>query len=299
MGLPSTGTISLSQVNVELGLSATAIIDMNNATVRALFGVASGAIGMNNGHGKSRGFVRNIVISTHVTNYNLRNVLIGEGWDTIVPAIVTVTINSGIYVYSNNTGIPAFETGTYPAGSTINLTNNGFIIGMGGNGGTSQTSGANGGSALNASHPINITNNNTIGGGGGGAGGGANYTNMYASYVGGGGGGGRSGLANSGGGAGQANLGAGATYAGSGAGGDGTYLGAGAGGWGGSSNGVYYGGAGGTGGSWGASGSAGNGPAAGGTNAGVSGAGGAGGYCSTGSGNITWLATGLRYGGIV
>jgi hypothetical protein len=40
MPLPSSGSISLSQVNVELGLSATATITMNNAAVRTLFGAA-------------------------------------------------------------------------------------------------------------------------------------------------------------------------------------------------------------------------------------------------------------------
>lgn len=53
MPLPSTGEISLSAVNVELGLNATAQISMNDALVRTLAGVASGAIGMNNLQGKS------------------------------------------------------------------------------------------------------------------------------------------------------------------------------------------------------------------------------------------------------
>lgn len=55
MPLPSTGEISLSAVNVELGLNATAQISMNDALVRTLAGVASGAIGMNNLQGKSAG----------------------------------------------------------------------------------------------------------------------------------------------------------------------------------------------------------------------------------------------------
>jgi len=53
MALPASGAISLSAVNTELSLSATAAITMNDAAVRTLFGVASGAITMNNGYGKS------------------------------------------------------------------------------------------------------------------------------------------------------------------------------------------------------------------------------------------------------
>ena len=54
MTLPTSGNpISFSQVDVELGLSATAQISMNDTAVRTLFGVASGAIGMSCGLGKS------------------------------------------------------------------------------------------------------------------------------------------------------------------------------------------------------------------------------------------------------
>ena len=54
MTLPASGNpISFSQVDVELGYSATAQISMNDTAVRTLFGVASGAIGMSCGLGKS------------------------------------------------------------------------------------------------------------------------------------------------------------------------------------------------------------------------------------------------------
>ena len=55
MTLPTSGNpLSFSQVDVELGLSATAQISMNDTAVRTLFGVASGAIGMSSGFGKSK-----------------------------------------------------------------------------------------------------------------------------------------------------------------------------------------------------------------------------------------------------
>lgn len=42
MALPLSGSISLSQVNVELGRASNAAINMNESAVRALFGKASG-----------------------------------------------------------------------------------------------------------------------------------------------------------------------------------------------------------------------------------------------------------------
>jgi len=56
MTLPASGnSISLSQVNTELGRSATATIDMNDAAVRSLFGVGGSGttISMSDGWGKS------------------------------------------------------------------------------------------------------------------------------------------------------------------------------------------------------------------------------------------------------
>jgi hypothetical protein len=52
MTLPA-GQISLGQVNTELGLSATTLISLNQANVRALAGVPSGQIAMSNLQGKA------------------------------------------------------------------------------------------------------------------------------------------------------------------------------------------------------------------------------------------------------
>lgn len=53
MTLPASGPLSLSQVNVELGNPSTATISLNDANVRTLANVPSGAISMQNLLGKS------------------------------------------------------------------------------------------------------------------------------------------------------------------------------------------------------------------------------------------------------
>ena len=61
MALNSTGPISLGgattgqSINLELGLSATATISLNDTTVRSLLGVSSGAISLNSAYSKSHG----------------------------------------------------------------------------------------------------------------------------------------------------------------------------------------------------------------------------------------------------
>lgn len=64
MALQSSGTIDLSDVNVELGNAASTTITLGGSAVRDLFGVASGAISLTNGYGASAvGFV----MSNHTT----------------------------------------------------------------------------------------------------------------------------------------------------------------------------------------------------------------------------------------
>ena len=47
MALPSSGSaISFSQINTEIGRSATAALSMDDATLRLVFGVSSGEISM-------------------------------------------------------------------------------------------------------------------------------------------------------------------------------------------------------------------------------------------------------------
>ena len=205
MSLPVSGSISFNQINVELGRSGTASLNLNDSTVRSLFGQVSGVIDMNTGHGKSSVVTYNLTIAANTTDYNLHNALVTAGWDGTAVVNATVTINSGIIVGSTSTATYAFDTGVIPAGSTVNIVNNGYIVGRGGNGGnggankpyaTAPGSGAPGqagGPAMYLRYAVSITNGSGYiysGGGGGGGGGVTNGANVGYNSGGGGGGGG-------------------------------------------------------------------------------------------------------------
>ena len=217
-------------------------------------------------------FVFRQTISSDATNYVLRNAAITAGWDGIVPLDAEVTVSSGIVLSADSTGQYAFDTGvTFPAGTTLALINNGFVIGMGGAGGEAYTAGSNGGPALRAQYALGIDAAGGVIGGGGGGGGGNK----------GGGGGGRSGRTDAAGGVAVGN-GTSGTFSSGGSGGSSGGAG-GTTGPGGAGSGVSGGGGGG----WGASG-------------GTTGiyAGGTGGAAVVGNSYITWINTGTRYGDI-
>jgi len=155
--------------------------------------------------------VRPIVIDTSQDNINIRDIYDTLYDDPDASTEVPVTVSAGVTIGSSSTSTYAFETGDWPAGVTLTLTNFGRIQGAGGNGGNGLirltsgpswtayegSNGGNGGHAILAEYDIDIDNQGEIWGGGGGGGGGGSaylyYSSPSAQYgvgVGGDGGGG-------------------------------------------------------------------------------------------------------------
>lgn len=312
MTLNASGPISLGgatagqSIAVELGQSGTATISLNDANVRSLAEVPSGAIIMpTNFYGKSDVANLSYVFSAN-SNQTTITISALPGYKA-GKTNLTVTINAGILIVSTTTATPALTITGGTAGDTVVVVNNGFIAGRGGAGGS-----GTGGVAVSLGYPATINNTNPaayIGGGGGGggsqspAGGGGGAGNGPAPATGAGGGNGGTTFPGVGGAGGSAPFGGTATGSpGGSGGGGGGYSRAGSG-----HNPICnytappldYGGGGG--GGWGASGgnagpasrsgaAGGSGTAAGG-NAGPGPAGGAGGKAVALNGNsVTWTS---------
>lgn len=186
MALPSSGRMRLgSDVNVELGNSATAQIALGQASVRSLYGVASGAIRLAaDGYGKSNRPAISYTFTTSAANASLNITTLG-GYSA-GKSDVTVTVNAGVYLWASTTSNHGLSLTGGSSGDVITLVNNGYIIGCGGNA-NANSNGSAGGPALSLGFNIRLTNNSYIAGGGGG---GATGNNGNTTGGGGGAGGG-------------------------------------------------------------------------------------------------------------
>jgi len=273
----------------------------------------SGAISVGNFRPSSKTVTITVTVAANVVNFDLLSAITARLGTVGNPINCTCTINAGVYVGSNSTSTPGFTTGSsWPAGSSLTIVNNGYIIGRGGaggNGGGVSATGAAGGAGGTA---LNITLNTTInnlgylyGGGGGGGGGGSATGSNYGAYSGGGGGGGGQSFTSSTRGTnGGYTLWPGYTL-GSAAfdGTSGTLAGAGTGGGGawqqesGEGATILSGGDGGNGGTWGTAGSAGASGINWTSNYSGGSAGAAGKYLTKNGFTVTWTNTGTRLGG--
>ena len=94
----------------------------------------SGQITMNSFYGSVAATV--LTISSNTSNYNIKSAAVAAGGDTSTPVILT--INSGVTVSSSSTSNPAMKTDTgWSNGVTINIINNGSIVGANGSAGSS------------------------------------------------------------------------------------------------------------------------------------------------------------------
>ena len=118
----------------------------------------------------------NVLISSNIAEFDLEEELRDNWeWNTVQQVQGTITIPSGVTVFSTNTNIPAFRVPDLPSGSQVSLTNSGRIQGKGGNGGfivspSDTRPGQDGGLAFEVLSPVNVTNFGNISGGGGGGG---------------------------------------------------------------------------------------------------------------------------------
>jgi hypothetical protein len=120
---------------------------------------------------------------------------------------IPVVVDPNVQIYSNATGTPALDIGTWSEGGvniTLTIRTGAYITGAGGDGGLSVVDGGDGaaggaaGTGLYTRQAITVDNSGTIQGGGGGGGGGGGSGEevspgefVYAIGGGGGGGGGR------------------------------------------------------------------------------------------------------------
>ena len=142
MTLPASGAISLNNVNVELGLSGTTSINMNQASVRTLFGVASGAISMSDGYGKSNTIAIGYTVVAggggggNVTAGAYRS---GGGGGAGALRFTTANIASGAFAVTVGGGGGSATNGTDSSFNGLTSTGGGYC-------GPSNTAGNSGGS---------------------------------------------------------------------------------------------------------------------------------------------------------
>lgn len=140
--------------------------------------------------GRSRKRV-SVTITSNVTNYTLDVSKITDY--STGNTDITLYVSSAVYVYATTTSNAGLTVAALNADDTVEIINNGYIIGMGGAG----TTGPNslslipeaGGPALTVNRNVTITNNSYIAGGGGGGGGSRGSDTIYIGGGGGAGGG--------------------------------------------------------------------------------------------------------------
>lgn len=212
--LPSTGSISASEVNSALGRSSVAPIDWNDFELKTLAKVGNNSLSNTSesttDFASLRGTTRiEVVPTSNVTQVNLFSTVSGSY--NAGKSYITYYVSNDIVVGSSNTTVPALSVGGFASGDIVEivLQPNGYIVGCGGaggkgSGGWNNNSGSadpgypgeNGGTALYARSTTYVNNQGSVwgGGGGGGGGGGHNTGGKSRESEGGGGGGGGAGF---------------------------------------------------------------------------------------------------------
>ena len=167
MALQTSGSITLNDIHVEANGTTGTACSINESDIRELIDkTASTEMSFSDWYGATATF--SFSISSNTLKGTLSTLATAAGWDG--NDLIDCTINSGVYVWSDSTSTAALTIDV--ANATV--TNNGYIMGQGGNGGSPSTGdGTSGGPAINVTAAnTTITNNSgafIAGGGGGGA----------------------------------------------------------------------------------------------------------------------------------
>ena len=171
MTLNASGPISLAgttagqSIEIENGGNGTTTISLNDTAVRTLAGVPSGAITMpTNFYGKSNSVNISYTYTTNTANASLS--LSSISGYVAGKSNITITVNSGVYLYANTTAVAGLTLTGGTSGDTVKIVNNGFILGQGSNGtgyntGTLPTKSGGYALLLSYSASLSTTINNT------------------------------------------------------------------------------------------------------------------------------------------
>ena len=104
MALPTTGSISISQVNTELGYASNTNIGLNNPAIRSLFGVSSGTISLSNGRGKANAPIGQILYTGlgYSNTYTQFSFIVPANVTKIAVVCVAASINRGAAILLDN-----------------------------------------------------------------------------------------------------------------------------------------------------------------------------------------------------
>lgn len=177
MTLPSSGPLSLNDINGEFGLGTNlnayrGVTWYTNAGSSGTF--TSTNLGIDQFYSKrSTPPAFSVHVTTNQQNLNLRSYAVSAGWNGT--QLLWFYIDSGVYVWSDDSSLAALTiSGSFP--NSVVLYNSGYIMGKGGMGGGwdlpgyTYLAGQSGGPAISLGASCTIYNYAYIGGGGGGGG---------------------------------------------------------------------------------------------------------------------------------
>lgn len=202
MALNPSGIMSIggstvgASINLELGLSETANSSIGQSNFRELAKVPTGQISLSDFYGKSNVIVVPPILATR-TQYTLSpSEVPGYVAGQTKVQLTIGSLGSQTYLYSTSISAAALTITGFVTGDSVEIINNGYIIGRGGDGGKYNDQylglsnpGQPGSPAISTNIDLTIVNNLYIaGGGGGGRSGRGGVTEGYTAGGGGGGG---------------------------------------------------------------------------------------------------------------